>query len=163
MLEAEHADAQADADQSRARQTLREWVQKAGDFGGPGLLGNAIGGSLTLAGTVWQQTIDAEAEEEHDLHPHLRLMEHLLHDTAWRVPLSPVLMRERLFPAIDTARCLSQREENLLPPEQYERLLSARAALARLSLLDRHHALLDALDSTPDNEAVLSLLTNNPA
>jgi transcription termination factor Rho len=161
MLEAEHADAQTDADQSRARQTLREWVQKAGNFGGPGLLGNAIGGSLTLVGTVWQQSIDAEAEEERDLHPHLRLMEHLLHETAWRVPLSPILMRERLFPAIDTARCLSQREENLLSSERYERLLAARAAMAGMSLLERHRALLDALESTPDNDALLSLLAGD--
>ena len=48
MLEVEHADGQAEADQSRARQNLRDWVQKAGCFGGPGLLGNALGGSLTV-------------------------------------------------------------------------------------------------------------------
>ena len=161
MLEAERAEAQVDADQSRARQNMREWVQKAGNFGGPGLLGNAIGGSLTLVGTVWQQSADAEAEEERDLHPHLRLMEHLLHETAWRVPLSPILMRERLFPAIDAARCLSQREENLLPSERYERLLAARAVLARMSLPERHRALLDALDATPDENALLSLLTGD--
>lgn len=151
MLEAEHADSQSEADQSRARYRLREWVQKAGNFGGPGLLGASLGGSLTLVGTAWQQGIDEEAEEERDVHPHLRLMEHLLHDTNWRVPLSPVLMRERLFPAIDTARCLSQPEDKLLPPEIYEQLLTARAKLARLDLLSRHKRLLDALEETTDN------------
>lgn len=158
MLEAEHADTQREADQANARYRMREWVQKAGNFGGPGLLGSTLGGSLTLVGTMWQQPIDAEAEEERDIHPHLRLMEHLLHETNWRVPLSPVLMRERLFPAIDTARCLSQPEEKLLPPDEYEKLLAARSKLSRMDLLARHNLLLDALDSTSDNTQLADML-----
>lgn len=157
MLEAEHADAQHEADQSKARQNLREWVQKAGCFGGPGLLGNAIGGSLTLIGTVWHQAVDEEAEEERDIHPHLRLMEHLLHETGWRVPLSETLMRERLFPAVDAARCVSQSEATLLAEATLERLRDARAGLAgKGDLPTRHRALLDALDTTPDNDALVA-------
>ncbi len=157
MLEAEHADAQHEADQSKARQSLREWVQKAGCFGGPGLLGNAIGGSLTLIGTVWQQTVDEEAEEERDIHPHLRLMEHLLHETGWRIPLSETLLRERLFPAIDTSRCVSQSEAALLAEDALDTLRDARAGLAlKGDLPTRHLALLDALDTTPDNEALVA-------
>ena len=158
MLEAEHADTQREADQANARYRMREWVQKAGNFGGPGLLGSALGGSLTLVGTMWQQPVDEEAEEERDIHPHLRLMEHLLHETNWRIPLSPVLMRERLFPAIDTARCLSQPEDKLLPPNEYEKLLSARAKLSRMDLLSLHNALLDALDNTPNDVELIEAL-----
>lgn len=160
MLEAEHADAQSEADQSRARYTFREWMQKAGNFGGPGLLGNAIGGSLTLVGTVWHQTIDAEAEEERDLHPHLRLLEHLLHETSWRVPLSDILRQERLFPAIDVGRCLSHYEQHLLPPETYDHLLAARGQLARMDFMKRYHTLLDAIESTANSEELLNSLLN---
>src|SRR5579871_726195 len=64
MLEAEEADAQREADQSQARQRLREWVQKAGCFHGETPLGGSLGGSLTLVGTLWHQVVDEEAEEE---------------------------------------------------------------------------------------------------
>ena len=157
MLESEHADAQQQADQSKARQTLREWVQRAGCFGGPGLLGNAIGGSVTLVGTVWQQAVDEEAEEERDIHPHLRLMEHLLHDASWRVPLSEALMRERLFPAIDVSRCESQSENTLLPADPLDKLRDARAGVVgKGDLIIRHGAILDTIDSTPDNQALIA-------
>ncbi len=158
MLEAEEADAQARADQSHARQRIREWMQKAGNFSGEGPLGLSLGGSLTLIGTVWNQEIDPEAEEEREVHPHLRLLEHLLHETGWRVLLSGQLAQQRLYPAIDTARCLSAHEENLLDATTYERLLLARRALANLPLPARYHALLNALEATPDNGALLEAL-----
>ncbi len=159
MLETEEADAQARADHSRARQRIREWMQAAGNFSGEGLLGSSLGGALTLVGTVWQRAIDPEAEEEREVHPHLRLLEQILHETSWRVPLSEALAAQRLYPAIDTARCLSEREENLLPPTTYEALLSARRALAGLSPLERYHALMDALEATPDNTALITRLS----
>lgn len=109
MLEAEEADAQTESDYSQARQQIREWMQKAGNFGGEGLLGSGLGGSLTLLGTVWNQPIDPEAEEEKEVHPHLRLLEHILHETNWRVPLSGNLAQQRIYPAIDTGRCVGCR------------------------------------------------------
>lgn len=159
MLEAEKADAQSHADQSHARHRIREWIQKAGNFSGDGPLGGSIGGSLTLIGTVWQQAIDLEAEEEREVHPHLRLMEHILHETNWRVALSDTLAQERLYPAIETTKCFSQAEDRLLPAEEYERLLIARRALIGLSPLERYNALMDALDSTAAFDALLTTLT----
>jgi transcription termination factor Rho len=166
MLEAEAADAQADADQARARQRIREWIQHAGNFSGAGPLGATLGGSLTIVGTMWQQTIDADAEEDRELHPHLRLLEHILHETSWRAPLSPELAAARLYPAIDVTRCLSRDEQHLLPPELHEQILQARGALARLPLRERYFKLLDAIDATPDNAALarkLAVKTEAPA
>jgi transcription termination factor Rho len=158
MLEAEAADAQTDADQARARQRIREWLQHAGNFSGAAPLGANLGGSLTIIGTMWQQTIDADAEEDRELHPHLRLLEHILHETSWRVPLSPELSTARLYPAIDVTRCLSRDEERLLPPEIHELTLQARGALARLPLRERYFKLLDTIDATPDNTALVRKL-----
>jgi transcription termination factor Rho len=161
MLEGEEADAQADADRSQSRQRLREWIQKAGDFRGEGPLGGSLGGSLTLIGTVWNDAVDEDAEEDRDIHPHLRLLEHLLHETSWRVPLSGSLARRRLYPAIDAGRCFSLREESLLSPDTYERLYLARRTLYDLSPLARYELLMEALDATPDNEALLARLTEH--
>jgi transcription termination factor Rho len=161
MLEAEAADAQADADQARARQRIREWMQRAGNFSGEAPLGANLGGSLTLIGTMWQQSIDADVEEDRELHPHLRLLEHILHETSWRVPLSPELATARLYPAIDVSRCLSRDEERLLPSDLYEPTLQARGVLARLSLRERYNKLLDTIDSTPDNAALARKLADN--
>src|SRR5258708_6674587 len=73
MLEVEEADAQREADRASARQSVREWMLKAGSFSGEGLLGSGLGGSLTIVGTAWHQDIEIEAEEEGESHPHLRL------------------------------------------------------------------------------------------
>ncbi len=147
MLEAEAADAQERADQSRARSGIRDWMQRAGNFGGAGLLGSGLGGSLTIVGAVWQQAVDSEAEEEREVHPHLRLLEHILHETSWRVPLSPTLARERLYPALDIGRCFSANETNLLSPSELNDLLTLRRALADLSPLARYDALQKALEA----------------
>src|SRR5207247_5566822 len=130
--------------------SIKEWFRRAGNFAGEGPLGGSLGGSLTLIGTLWNQAIDEEAEEDRDVHPHLRLLEHVLHETAWRVPLSGALAHLRLYPAIDTARSLSDREERLLPADLYDRLLAARRALSGLAPLDRYQTLMQALESTPD-------------
>lgn len=158
MLEVEEADAQAQADQSHARQRMREWVQKAGCFHGETPLGGSLGGSLTIIGTVWDQPIDEEAEEERDLHPHLRLLEHIVHETSWRVALSEPLVRQRLYPAIDVKRCLSSHEERLLPSDLLERLLIARGTLPRRDPLDCYLRLMDALEATSDLNALLNYL-----
>lgn len=158
MLEEERADAQSQADQAHARQRIREWAQKAGWFGGEGLLGSGLGGSLTLVGTLWTQEIDPEAEEEKDIHPHLRLMEHLLHETAWRVPLSPFLAEQRLFPAIDAAQGFSRYEESLLDAALFDRLIAARRALAGLDVKARHLLLMETLDTTDRFDAFLDVL-----
>lgn len=150
MLEVEAADAQRQADRSHARQRLREWIQRAGNFGGAGLLGSGLGGSLTLIGTVWNQDIDTEAEEEHDIHPHLRLFEHLLHETSWRVPLSGELANARSYPAIETTRGFSQHEAHLLPAETLDLLRAARGVLTKMTAAQRYNALLDALEETGD-------------
>jgi transcription termination factor Rho len=158
MLEAEAADAQADADQARARQRIREWIQRAGNFSGEAPLGANLGGSLTLIGSMWQQAIDEDAEEDRELHPHLRLMEHILHETSWRVTLSPDLAAARLYPAIEITRCQSRDEERLLSPDTYEPLLMARTALAHLSPRDRYNRLMDTIESTADISALIRAL-----
>lgn len=158
MLEEERADAQSQADQAHARRRIREWVQKAGCFGGEGLLGSGLGGSLTLVGTAWDQEIDAEAEEERDLHPHLRLLEHLLQETSWRIPLSPVLARERLFPAIDTLRAMSRYEEGLLGPDLFDHLMAARRSLDALDTKARYFKIIETLEATDGFESFLAAL-----
>jgi transcription termination factor Rho len=159
MLEVEEADAQREADVSAARRSVREWFQRTGDFGGEGLLGSGLGGSLTIVGTAWHQPIDLEAEEEGESHPHLRLIEHVLNEATWRVPFSGELAAQRLYPAVDVARCLSTYEQRLLAPEAFERLTAARRALSALSITERHAKVLDAIESTPDNEEALAELT----
>lgn len=162
MLEADEADVQARADRSQARQRIREWVQSAGNFGGAGPLGSTLGGALTLVGTAWQQEVDPEAEEEGEIHPHLRLLEHIVHETSWRVPLSGILAQQRLYPAIDTARSLSHHEADLLSADIYEDLLAARRALAAYELPARYAALMAALESTPDETTLIQALLNSP-
>ncbi|HLK58871.1 MAG TPA: hypothetical protein VKU00_20020 [Chthonomonadaceae bacterium] len=159
LLEAEEADAQAQADQAQARQRLRAWVQRAGCFHGETPLGGSLGGSLTLIGTVWDQPVDAEAEEERDLHPHLRLMEHLLHETSWRVALSAPLARQRLYPAMDVKACLSVHEERFLSPPDFEALLRARTRLPSRDPLACYQILMEALESTSDMAALIHVLT----
>ncbi len=158
MLEAEQADAQREADASLSRRRMREWVQKAGCFHGESPLGGGLGGSLTLLGTVWHQTINSEAEEEHDLHPHLRLLEHILPEAAWLVPLSDTLARQRLYPTIDVKRCRSQNEERLLPVDSRERHLKARGSLPDRDPPVCYLRLQQALDASTDREGLLKAL-----
>jgi transcription termination factor Rho len=165
MLEAEAADAQANADRSRARQDIREWVQKAGKFGGEGPLGGSLGGSITLVGTVWQTAVDSEAEEEGEIHPHLRLLEHVVHETSWRIFLSGDLAAQRRFPAIDVLRAISRFEREILGAERHDRLELARRALSSLSPMARHTALLEAIEATQELDDCIDLLvqTYKPA
>ena len=161
MLEAEDADAQQEADTSAARGRIREWTQKAGCFHGAGLLGGGLGGSLTIIGTVWNRATDIEAEEERDIHPHLRLLEHVLPEAAWRVPLSDMLTEKRLYPAIDIKKCHSQQEEALLPADIAERLLTVRGSLPRHDSLSCHLKVSAALESSEDTAGLLDALTAN--
>jgi transcription termination factor Rho len=158
MLELEAADAQANADRSRARQDIREWIQKAGNFGGEGPLGGSLGGSVTLVGTVWQIAVDSEAEEEGEIHPHLRLLEHILHETSWRIFLSDELAAQRLFPAIDVLRGTSRYEREILSTEWRDRLELGRRAVSGLSRVERYSAVIEAIEATPDAETCIDLL-----
>lgn len=158
MLEGEEADAQREADRAWSRQSIREWVQAAGNFAGEGLLGSGLGGSLTILGSVWSQAVDAEAEEEGEIHPHLRLLEHVLSETGWRVALSGALAADRLFPAIRIPRCLSRDEDRYVPPAALESILTARSALAGLSDRACHAIVMDALDRSESlTEAIRAL------
>ncbi len=158
MLEAEEADAQQEADNSASRRRIREWAQKAGCFHGEGPLGGGLGGSLTILGTVWNQGTDLEAEEERDLHPHLRLLEHLLPESSWRVSLSETLKQRRLYPAIDVKECRTQYEEKLLPEEILERLLTVRGALPRRDPVAVHLRVMEALEYSRDLSGFLAQL-----
>ena len=158
MLEAEEADAQREADTSRARRRMQEWVRRAGCFHGEAPLGGGLSGSLTLLGTVWHQTIDTEAEEDHDLHPHLRLLEYLLPEAAWVVPLSDTLAQQRLYPTIDVRRCRSRDEERLLPAESLETHLKARGHLPDRDPLSCYLRLQAALDASTDLTELIKAL-----
>jgi transcription termination factor Rho len=85
-------------------------------------------------------------------------MEHILHETSWRVALTPDLATRRLYPAIEITRCQSRDEERLLAPDAYEPLLLARSALAHLSARDRYNKLMDTIESTADNLALIRAL-----
>lgn len=156
MLEVEEADAQAQADRSESRQRLREWVQKAGCFHGEMPLGGGQGGSLAILGTVWHQKPDEEEEEERETHPHLRLLEHLLPETSWRVALSPDLAERRLYPAIDVKACLSRDEERIVPEPTMKAMWNARGELPRGNHLKAYSLLMDALETTEDETALLA-------
>jgi transcription termination factor Rho len=158
MLELEHADAQAEADQSQARQRIREWVQRAGCFHNQPPLGGGLGGSLTIIGTVWHQPISEEQEEDRETHPHHRLLDLLLPEASWQVALSEPLARARLFPALDVKRCLSRDEENFLPAATYDRLLAARSTLPRRDALACYTRLMNALSATDNADALLQTL-----
>lgn len=161
MLESEEADAQREADRSVARLRVREWLQQSGSFSGEMLGGRGPGGSLTLVGTVWAREVDAEAEEEGELHPHLRLAEHVLHLAGWRVALSTPLAEARLFPAIDIARCLSQAEDRLLPEDLRARVEDARAALARMDPAAAYRAWTSALSASEGPGQALAVLASD--
>ncbi len=162
MLECEDADAQYEADQSAARRHMREWMQAAGWFAGEGLFGSGLGGSLTLIGTAWRIAMDAEAEEERELHPHLRLFEHVLDSLSWQVPLSDELAGRRLYPAVEVTRCASSREDALLPETVRQTLAEARRRLAKLTPIARHNAVMDALDAHEEAAVVANVLANLP-
>ena len=158
MLEAEEADAQREADTSLARRRMRTWVQKAGCFHGDPPLGGGLGGSLTLIGTVWHQAMDTEAEAEYDLHPHLRLLEHILPEAGWLVPLSDTLALHRIYPTINVKRCRSQDEERLLPAAIVETHLKARGGLPDGDPPACALRLQQALDASTDREGLLAAL-----
>ena len=161
MLEAEEADAQQEADTSLARQRIREWTQKAGCFHGAGLLGNGIGGSLTMIGAVWNRATDIEAEEERDIHPHLRLLEYVLPEAAWQIALSNTLTEKRLYPTIDIKKCRSQDEEKLLPAAIRERFLTVRGSLPRHDSLSCHLKVMAALETSANINGLLDALTDS--
>ncbi|HLJ56383.1 MAG TPA: hypothetical protein VKT77_15195 [Chthonomonadaceae bacterium] len=158
MLEAEEADAQQEADSAAARQGIRELAQRAGCFHGQAPLGGGLGGTLTVLGTIWHQAVDEEAEWERDTHPHLRLLEHLLPDCGWLVPLSGALKRRRLYPAIDVKECRSEHESRLLPDAIRERLLRVRGALPRHDPVAAHLRVMEALDASADLPGLLDRL-----
>jgi transcription termination factor Rho len=161
MLETEEADAQREADTSHSRRGIREWFQKAGDFTGEGFLGSGIGGSLTIIGTAWNRAVDTEAEEEGELHPELRLFEHILPESTWQIALSSELAAERIYPAIHLARCLSRDEENFLRPDRYDRLLAARQFLLSLPLKDQHAKLTQAAAESVDFDSLIASLADS--
>lgn len=151
MLEVEGADVQVSADRSASRRRIREWIQAAGNFGGQPPLGGGLGGSLTLIGAVWNQEIDPEAEEEREVHPHLRLLDHVLHETIWRVSLSGVLAHRRIYPAIDSLGCQSLDERSFVPAHVYERLIEARSAISGHSVVERQRLLVEAAECAMDD------------
>jgi hypothetical protein len=159
MLEGEEADAQREADRAWSRQSIREWMQAAGSFAGEGLLGSGLGGSLTIVGSVWSQAVDEEAEEEGELHPHLRLLEHVLPETGWRVALSGALAADRLFPTVRIPRSLSRDEDRFVTAATMESIRAARAALAGLSDRACYDVVMNALVHPTDlPEAILASL-----
>lgn len=165
MLEGEEADSQREADRAWSRRRIREWLQAAGCFGGEGLLGSGLGGSLTILGTVWSRSVDTEAEEEGETHPHLRLLEHALPESDWRVALSGSLSADRHYPAIDTDRCLSSREERIVPEALLDRVRVARSRLAGLGVRERYNAQIDAMAETRDLDEMVNeiiRLTDRP-
>lgn len=161
LLETEEATAQREADQSQARQRILEFVRKAGCFHGETPLGGCLGGTLTVIGTVWHQEIDVEAEEDRELHPHLRLLEQVIPDLSWRVPLHPGLALQRLYPAIDVRACLSQNEASFLSGDLLDALLQARSKLPRNDPLTVYHILMDAMDQTTDMQDLIARIVTS--
>jgi transcription termination factor Rho len=161
MLEVEEADAQREADRAAARQPIRDWMLKAGSFEGEGLLGSGLGGSLTIVATAWHREIDLEAEEEGESHPHLRLLEHVLNDSNWRLKLSGGLAGQRLYPAIDLERSICTCEENILGDKEAAHRSKARRSLLDLPEADRHLQLMEAIEATSDNAGLVELLAGH--
>ena len=116
----------------------------------------ALGGSLTILGTVWNLPIDPEAEEERDIHPHLRLLEYVLPEATYQIALSPALTEKRLHPAIDIKQCCSQDEEKFLPPALLERLLTVRGSLPRHDSLACYRRCVAALESSSNLDGLLA-------
>jgi transcription termination factor Rho len=154
MLESEDASDQRNADLSKSRQRIREYLQKAGCFHGETPLGGSLGGSISIIGTVWSQPVNEEAEDDRELHPHLRLFEQIVSDLSWRVVLDPRLAEQRLYPAIDVKRCMSRYEETLLDPAVLEALFTARGSLPRNETGACYMRMMDALDEPGDLAAL---------
>jgi len=146
MLDSEDAADQREADLSISRRRIREFLQKAGCFHGEAPLGGSLGGSITIVGTVWSQPLDEDAEEDRELHPHLRLFEQIVSDLSWRVALNGKLAEQRLYPAIDVKQCMSRNEELLLPPDLLDAVLKARVTLPRNEPGACYMTMMDALD-----------------
>ena len=158
LLEVEEADAQFEADNSSARNRIREWTQKAGCFHGQAPLGGGCGGSLTILGSIWNQAIDIEAEEERDTHPHLRLLEHVLPEAAWIVALSETLKQSRFFPAVNIDKSRSQYEERILPLEITEPLFKARGYLPRKDPVQSYLRVIRAIERSRDTAGLIEAL-----
>lgn len=68
------------------------------------------------------------------------------------------LADRRLFPAIDSQKSGTRREEHLYHPSEYEKILLLRRATADLTTLDSMNLLLGRLKKTANNiEFLLSL------
>ncbi len=159
LLETEHSDAQSEADRSVARRAIREWIQRAGAFRAEGFLGSGLGGSLTIVATAWHKEVDPDQEEDRELHPHLRLLEHILPEIDWRVELSSELAAIRLFPAVDLEGSRADREAGYTGEGRLAQLRAAREALrAGGSAVSRYDSLLAALDATSDEAQLIESL-----
>ncbi len=150
MLELEDASDQRNADVSKSRQRIREYLQRAGCFHGESPLGGSLGGSITIVGTIWNQPFDQEAEDDRELHPHLRLFEQIVSDLTWLIVLNGELAVRRLYPAIDIRGCMSRNEESLLDADLLESLLTARGLLPRNEPVACYSRMMNALDEPCD-------------
>ena len=145
-LEATESDSQREADRSQARLDIRDWLQSAGDFHGEGLLGSGLGGSLTIISTVWSADFELEAEDEGELHPMLRLLEHIAQDTTWKIALSGELAGKRLYPAIVGSACYSRHEASLIGEEQTALRGAIRSELIDKSNIEAWHRVMEIIE-----------------
>jgi transcription termination factor Rho len=64
----------------------------------------------------------------------------------------------RIFPAVDVLKSGTRREELLVPPEELKQRFLLRRALAELSTVEAAQFLIDKIQKTPSNQALLGAL-----
>jgi transcription termination factor Rho len=108
------------------------------------------GGSLTIIATALIETgsrMDQVIFEEFKGTGNMELV------------LDRKLAENRIYPAIDVNMSGTRKEEKLLSPEALESIYTLRRVLGRVRPMDAMELLISRMETTPDNEAFLKLIS----